>query len=240
MTDKTAIIQELAPTGTLRVAVNTSNGVLVQLAEDGTIMGIVSVLGPELARSLDLPVQLIPYKRPSDVFEDVANNAWDVCFLAIEPERAAEISFTKPYVEIDGTFLVLENSPHHHATEMDRPGIRIGVGKGSAYELFLSRTYKQASLDKTASASSSGETLQRGELDAIAGVRQALDKMAAKFGGMRVMEDRFMAIGQAAGVPKGRPVAHAYLESFIAAAKASGLTKRALAESGQDPRCAAP
>lgn len=239
MTDSAAI-KELAPTGTLRVAVNTSNSVLVQLDDSGGLAGIVPALARELARSLDLPLDLIPYKRPGDVFAAVASHAWDVCFLAIEPERAAEIDFTAPYVQIDGTYLIRQDAPYTQAAELDRAGIRIGVGAGSAYELFLSRTVTAATVVKTASASAAAEMLQRGEIDAVGGVRQSLDGTARRLGGMRVMTDRFMSIGQAAGVPKGRALAHACLEHFIREAKASGLVVRALTESGQDPGAAAP
>jgi polar amino acid transport system substrate-binding protein len=240
VTTETAIIHELAPTGTLRVAVNTSNIVLVQVAEDGTLSGIVPALARELATRSKLELELIAYKRPGEVFAATASNAWDVCFLAIEPERAAEISFTAPYVLIDGTYLVPTSSPIQSAAEMDRGGIRIGVGTGSAYELFLTRTLQSASLIRTAAASTSGDMLERGEIDAIAGVRQALDRMAKSRDGMRVLSDSFMAIGQAAGVPRGRPQAHSYLEAFISDMKASGFVADALEASGQDRRAAAP
>jgi polar amino acid transport system substrate-binding protein len=240
VTIASAVVEEIAPTGTLRVAVNTSNIVLVQVAEDGTLSGIVPALARELAGRLQVPLELIAYKRPGDVFAATTSNAWDVCFLAIEPERATDIAFTEPYVLIDGTYLVRDPSPFRSASEMDRPGMRIGVGTGSAYELFLTRTLQSASLIRTAAASTSGEMLQRGEIDAIAGVRQALDRMAQKLGGMRVLPDRFMAIGQAAGMPHGRPKAHAALEAFIRDMKSSGFVADALEASGQDRRAAAP
>ena len=232
-------VAELAPTGTLRVAVNTGNIVLVQVAADGSLSGIVATLAAELARRLGVPLALLPYKRPGEVAAAAADNAWDVCFLAVEPARAVAIAFTEPYLLIDGTYLVTADSPLAKVAELDRVGCRIGVGKGTAYDLYLTRTLQAATLVRTETGSGSGPMLLRGEVDAVAGVRQALDRMARELGGVRVMPDRFMAIGQAAGVPHGRPAAHVFVEAFIREAKATGLVRQALVDSGQDPGAAA-
>src|SRR5207253_6447676 len=94
----------------------------------------------ELGRRLGLPLELVPFDAAGKVFEALKAGAWDIAFLAIEPVRAAEIAFTAPYVIIEGVYMVPTNSPLKTVAEVDRDGIRIAVNKGSAYDLFLTRT----------------------------------------------------------------------------------------------------
>jgi len=50
-----------------------------------------------------------------------------------------------PLTEIEATYLVPAGSPIKSVSEVDRPGIRIVSPAKSAYDLYLSRTIKQAS-----------------------------------------------------------------------------------------------
>ena len=80
--------------------------------------------------------------------------AWDVCFLAIDPLRATEIAFTTPYVVIEGVYMVARRfAASARNDEMwIAAGTRVGVIVGSAYDLFLSRELKQATIVRAADA----------------------------------------------------------------------------------------
>jgi polar amino acid transport system substrate-binding protein len=183
----------------------------------------------------------VPFEAAGKVFEALKTNAWDVAFLAIEPVRAAEIDFTPPYVLIEGTYMVPVNSPLKTIEDVDRPGVRIAVGRGSAYDLYLTRTLKHATLVRPETGGGANIDLFRKEkLDAAAGVKQPLVAYAKTDPNVRVMDGRFMEIRQAMGTPKGRAAAAAYLRTFIEDMKASGFVAEALKRSNQLDAAVAP
>jgi polar amino acid transport system substrate-binding protein len=171
------------------------------------------------------------------VFEALKRGAWDIGFLAIEPVRAAEIDFTAAYVIIEGVYMVPQDSALKTVADVDREGVRIAVNKGSAYDLYLSRTLKHATLHR----SDDGIAQFKNErLEAAGGVRQPLVEYAKTDPGVRVMDGRFMAIQQAMGTPKGRTAAVAYLRAFVEEMKASGFVADALKRSNQPDAAVAP
>ena len=166
------------------------------------------------------------------MFDAVKAAAWDVAFLAIDPGRADQISFTAPYIEIEGTYLVPSGSTVHALGDVDRAGVRIGVSEKSAYDLFLSRSLQHAQLVHAPDPNSAFELIVSGKVDVIAGVRQHLVANSQKLPGSRVLEGRFMSIQQALGIPKDRDAGAAYLRQFIEEVKASGLVDRVMEKAG--------
>ena len=228
--DPTVAVSELAPTGKLRVAINFGNPVLAgRDAATGEPCGISVDLARELARRLDVAIELVPYDAAGKVVEGLKSQAWDVCFLAIDPLRAADISFTAPYAVIEGVYLVAEASPIRSNAEVDHPGARVGVIVGSAYDLFLSRELKQATIVRAASSDAVMELWVAGELDSVAGVKPQLEADARRISGLRMLPGRFMAINQAMGTPRGREAGASYLRDFVNEMKTSGFVARAFA-----------
>jgi polar amino acid transport system substrate-binding protein len=234
------VARELAPTGTLRAAINYGNPVLAQKSASGEPGGVSVELARELGKRLGVPVELVFFDAAGKMFEAVKAGAWDVAFLAIDPVRAAEIAFTQPYVLIEGTYLVAQNSPVRAIDDVDREGLRVSVGQGSAYDLFLSRALKKAMLVRAPTSAAAIELFARGGLDAAAGVKQPLVAFAAANPGFRVIEGRFMVIEQAMATPRGREGAHAHLRSFIDEMKTSGMVAGALQRSNQPDATVAP
>ena len=228
-------LKELAPTGTLRAAINFGNGVLAQKGPNGEPRGISADLAAALAKRLGVPLQFVTFQAAGKVFEALAANKVDVGFIAIEPARATDVAFTAPYVIIEGTYMVRNDSPLRDVGDVDRAGIRIGVGLASVYDLYLTRTLKHATLvrAKVGGAAAGIPVFLDQKLDAAAGVRQPLDDYAKDHPGFRVMTGAFEQIGQAMGTPKGRPAAAAYLHGFVEEMKASGFVADALKRSGQ-------
>jgi len=237
----TEIVKSLAPTGTLRVAMNYGNGVLAQKdPATGEARGVSAELARALGKRLGVPVLFVPYDAAGKVTDALKSGAWDLAFLAIDPQRAREIDFTPPYVLIEGTYLVRAESPLRAAEEVDRPGVRIAVAKGAAYELYLTRTLKHATLVREPSGRDAFALFLKEGLDAAAGVKQAVVAFVASQPGLRALPGRFMGIEQAMCVPKGRGGALAYLTSFIEEMKASGFVLDALKQSGQGDAAVAP
>lgn len=226
----------LVPTGRLRAAINLGNSVLAQRdAASGELGGVSVVLANELGARLGVPVELVTYRSAGMVFDAVERDEWDIAFLAIEPERAEKVFFSQPYVYIDGTYLVRADSPFVGIGDLDRAGVTIAVGRGAAYDLFLTRNLSNATLVRIPTSPEAIATFKAGSTDAVAGVRQNLVDATRGDNQYRVLDDRFMQIGQGIAVPNARTAASAdYVDSFVEEMKATGRVRTALDASGQD------
>lgn len=236
------VMKELAPTGKLRAGINTGNAVLAQKSAAGELAGISVDLARELGKRLGVPVELIEFKAAGESFAAMGKGQTDIAFFAIEPKRAAEVTFSPPYAVIDGAYMVAKDSPLQTPADVDRPGIRVGVGLGSAYDLFLTRTLKNATIvrAKVGGGQASIDLFYSEKLDAAAGVRQPLEAHAKTDPNVRVMKEPFMAIQQAMGVPPYRPAAARYVRDFIEEMKKNGFVAAGLKRSGQSPGLVAP
>jgi polar amino acid transport system substrate-binding protein len=233
-------VKDLAPTGTLRAAINAGNVVLVQKDGNGGVRGITVDLAHELARRLGLPVDLHVYETAGKVTDAVKAGEWDIGFIAIEPVRAALIGFTAPYVIIEGTYMVGADSTLKSIADVDHDGVRIAVSKGSAYDLFLTRTLQHATLVHYPSPPLALQGFLTDKLDAAAGVKQQLVQFSKANPNVRVMDGHFQDIREAMGTPLGRDTGLKYLHGFVEEMKASGFVKNALERAGQPTDLAAP
>ena len=232
------IINEFAPSGRLRAAINLGNMVLAQTGANGEPAGITVDLARELGRRLGVGVELATFDGAGKAFDALRSGVTDIGFLAIEPARAAEVDFTSPYVLIEGTYMVPKDSALKVIEDVDRSGVRIAVNKGSAYDLYLTRTLKHATLMRHDTDGIG--MFKRDKLEAAGGVRQPLESYAKQDPSVRVMAGRFMAIQQAMGMPKGRGAAPDYLRGFVEEMKASGFVADALKRSNQPDAVVAP
>jgi polar amino acid transport system substrate-binding protein len=232
------VVKELAPTGKLRVALNLGNIVLVQ-ADPPTAdaRGVSPELAKELGKRLGVPVEFTRFDGAGKAFDAFKGGALDIIFLAIEPVRAAEVDFTPPYVLIEGVYMVPKNSPLKTVADVDREGVRIGVNKGSAYDLFLTRSLKHAQLVR---GESGVDAFVKDKLDAAGGVKQPLVLYAKTHPDVKIMDGRFMEIQQAMGTQKNRPAGSKYLHAFVEEMKKSGFVADALKRSNQPDAAVAP
>lgn len=224
------VVADLAPSGKLRAAINFGNPILA--ARDpagGDPRGVSVDLSRELARRLGVPLEFVTYDAAGRVVEGLKSGAWDVAYVAIDPARAVDIAYSPPYVVIEGAYLVRENSPIRSNAEVDRAGVRIAVGKGSAYDLFLTRTLKQATILRAPTSPAVVDYFLAERLEVAAGVRQQLEMDAKRVPGLRMLDGRFMVINQAMGTPRARAAGARYLATFVEEMKASGFVAQALA-----------
>lgn len=235
------VLRELAPQGRIRVAINYGNPVLAHPdPATGEPRGVSVDLAALLGAKLGVPVEHVTFDAAGKVFEAMKSAAWDVAFLAIDPVRAEQIAFTAPYVLIEGSYLVRQDSPLRTVADADRAGVRIAVGRGAAYDLYLSRALSHATLVRADTSAAAVDLFVKSGLDAAAGVRQPLLAYAAAHPGYRVIDGRFTAIEQAMGTPRGRDAGLAYLRGFVEDAKRSGFVATALARHGQRDAAVAP
>jgi len=229
-----AIARGIAPTGVLRAAINIGNPILATRAPGAAAPRGVSVdMATELARRLAVPLELVVVPSAGRAVEVMRAENADIGFFAVDAARGQGIDFTSPYVEIEGAYLVQENSPIRTNEEVDSRGVRIAVGLNSVYDLFLRREIRQASLVRVASSPQVVEEFMRQRLEVAAGVRQQLEADMRRFQGLRMLPDRFMVIRQAMGLGAERdPAALSYLISFVEELKASGFMAEALARHG--------
>lgn len=231
VTPTPAVVAELAPTGVLRAGINLSNFLLVTgRAANGDPQGIAPDMAGEVAARLGVPVRLIPYESPGKLADAVAD--WDVGLIGAEPARAEQITFTAAYLEIEATYLVPVGSTIRRVDEVDRKGVRIAIAARSAYDLYLSRSLRNAELVRTNGLDASYELFVRERLDALAGLRPRLAQDVEKLPGARVLDGRFTAVQQAIGTPKARAASAAFLAAFVEEAKASGLVARLIQRHG--------
>lgn len=232
---------ELAPIGTLRVALNVANHVLVQKdAQTGATSGITLDIARELGKALNVPVVFTEFNSAKTMFDAFAQGGFDVCFLAIDPVRADQVNFTAPYILIEGSFVVADTSPFTASGELDRPGVRISVAKGSAYDLHLTRTMKSASLVRLVTGDDALQTFVTDKLDAAAGIKGPVKAFIQANSHLRLLEPPFMIIRQAVVTQRRAPAGSDFADRFVAELKAGNFVKVAMVRHGLRDATAAP
>lgn len=222
--------QDIAPTGTLRAVINLGNPILARKdAASGAPVGVSVDLAHALAERLKLPLTLIPVTSAGQSVEWVTQEKADIGFFAIDPVRGQGIAFTSAYVQIEGSYLVRQASPLQNNEEVDQAKHCVVVGKGSAYDLFLTRELKQAQLVKAPTSPEVVSFFMNSPCEVAAGVKQQLEFDARQTPGVRLLPGRFMVIAQAMGLPKSRSAsAQQQLSRFVQDMKSSGFVAAAL------------
>jgi len=196
------LAKEIAPKGTLRAVINYGNPILARKdSATGTPMGVSVDLAQALAKQLSVPLTLIAVESAGKSVEAVTQGQADIGFFAIDPVRGKGIAFTPPYVLIEGSYLVKQGSPLTNNAEVDQAKHTVVVGKGSAYDLFLTRELKEAQLVRAPTSPLVVPFFLNGTYDVAAGVKQQLESDARKTEGLRLLPGRFMVIEQAMGQP---------------------------------------
>ena len=229
------------PTGRLRASINLGNPILAGRNPAGEPVGVSIDLAREFARRLGVEIELVVFDTAGKSVDAVTAEQADIGFFAIDPVRGAGIAFTAPYVLIEGAYLVKQESPLQSNDEVDQAAHRVAVGKGSAYDLYLTRELQHAQIVRAPSSPAVVDTFLEQGLEVAAGVRQQLESDARRLSGLRLLPGRFMVIRQAMGLPKGRdPRAAALLSAFVEDVKANGFVADALARHGIQGASVAP
>jgi polar amino acid transport system substrate-binding protein len=241
MTTPADVVSSFTPAGALRASINLGNPILAGRDAAGEPCGVSVDLARAFAQRLGVSLELVVFDTAGKSVQAVTDEQADIGFFAIDPLRGEGISFTAPYVLIEGCYLVRNGSPIRANDEVDRAGRTVVVGQGSAYDLFLTRELKHASIARAPTSPAVVDTFIELNADVAAGVKQQLEADAQRRGGLRLLDGRFMVIQQAMGTPKGRgAAAAACLAQFIEEMKASGFVAAALARHGIEGASVAP
>jgi polar amino acid transport system substrate-binding protein len=237
-----AVLQQLAPTGKLRIAIAVAPSPSAQFAvKDGDgFKGVAVTLGQALAKKLGVPDQIVPHQASGEIQNSAADNKWDVAFLPVDAERKKFVDFGSAYHLLQSTFLVGPNSKMHSVKDADA----VGVGIGGVANTATFRAAK-ASTPKATHIEFSGVDLavaaiNEGKIDAIALSRESLAGLVDKIPGSRILDDAFLNSTTAVCVPKGKPAALDYVSAFIEEAKAASLVRKSLDEMGLKSSIVAP
>ena len=224
---------ETAVAGVLTVAINFGNPILAYRDEQGAPAGVSVEIARRIASDIALECRLVTFDAAKDATAAVGAGDCDLGFFAADPARAEMVAFTRPYLAIQGNYLVRDGSAYLCNEDIDQKGVQIGVGRGSAYDLFLTRNLRKATLVRESTSPQVVDTFLRLDLDVAAGVRGQLEADAARLGGLRLIEPCFMLIQQALGVPKAfEPGLLDWLNAFIERSLADGFIAEALKRHG--------
>ncbi|MBW6398378.1 transporter substrate-binding domain-containing protein [Roseomonas sp. HJA6] len=235
------IVSQIAPHGVLRAGINLSNFLLVTGRDEfGNPVGVSPDMAGAVAARLGVPLRLVPYASPGLLADAAGTDAWDIGLIGAEPQRAQTIAFTAAYTEIEATFLVPAGSSIASIVEVDRPGVRIASTARAAYDLWLERNIRQATLLRAEGLDGALRLFLDEKLEALAGLRPRLLKDVATLPGARILDGQFSAVQQAIGTARGNDAAAAFLHGFVEEAKASGLVASLIAKHGVQGLSVAP
>ena len=231
---RTELQRLFAPTGALRASINLGNPILANRdAQTGQPLGVSIDLAAGVAERLGLPLALVVFEKAAESVDAIGKGTADIGFFAIDPQRGADIAFTPPYVLIEGAYVVRQDAPLHSNDEVDRVGHRVTVGKGSAYDLYLSRHLQHAEIVRAPSSPDVVPMFLSENHEVAAGVKQQLEADARRTPGLRLLPGHFMIIRQAMGVAKARgDLAARWLSDYVEAQKANGFVAQALERHG--------
>jgi len=227
-----AVRQALAPTGKLRVAVYPGSPTSMVKDASGETRGVTWDLGQALAARLGVPFEPVVFPRTAEVIEGLKSGKADMTVTNATPARAKDLDFAPPLLAIEQGYLVPAGSKLARATEVERPGVRVGVTKGSTTEGILTRQAKGMTLVPAPSLKGAAEMLSSGKLDAYATNKAILAELSDRLPGSRILEGRFGVEHMAIGIPKGRDAGLAYLRRFADEARADGTVRKAVERSG--------
>ena len=226
---------DLAPTGTLRATFIDANSAQAKAdPKTGAVSGPAADLTRALAQQLGVPFTIKPARGVAGVLESVKSGEADIGFLAYDAVRATEVDFSQTYILAQNTYLVPENSSIHVVADVDKPGIRVGVGARDAGDYFLTRTLKHATLKRNEAGTTDVALawLKAGEVDVYAGNRQRMSEAVARMPGLRLTPDNFYGVEQCIIVAKGSAAKLAIVNRFLDDARSSGAIAASIERAG--------
>ena len=230
------VSRELAPTGSLRVAIAVGPAASTFWATrdpaSGEARGVTVELAKAAAATLHVPLKLIEYQNSGEIVAATATNAWDISFMPADAERAKFVDQGPPYVVYESTYLVRAGSDVRAIADVDRPGIQVGAIAGTATSRTVGRSLKHAVLTTFPNPEAAAELLGHGRLDALAMGTEALNDLAKSLPGTRVLDEPVQSTGVVVTVPKNRPAARDWAARFIEQAKEDGTVRRAFDSAG--------
>ena len=120
--------------------------------------------------------------------------------------------------------------------DVDQHGIRIAVSERSAYDLYLTRTLQHAELVRAKGLGGALELYRGEKLDALAGLRPALNEDVKKLPGTVILDGRYTTVQQAIGTQIRNTASAAFLQDFVTEAIDNGIVARFIKKHGVEGR----
>jgi len=235
------VIDALAPKGVLRAGINMANFLLVSgKGPDGILEGVSPDLARKIAVEIDVPCEMIPYESPGELADAVNDDEWDIANIAAEAERARQIDFSLPYVQIDANFLTHKDAAFINNADIDKDGVRIAAYERSAYDLWLTENFTSATMIRSESIARSHQDFRDGKADVLASLKPKLLEEIAASDCFRIIEPAFTGIKQSVGIKKGNPDARQFLDDLIAELIGSGFIETLMKKYGVDEKLSIP
>lgn len=239
----TASVSDVAPTGTLRVAIGVGPAPSAFWAThdaSGKPRGVTVELAKAAAEKLRVPLQLVEYPNSGEITAAASKGAWDISFMPGDPEREKFIDPGPAYVVYESSYLVRAGSDIRNAAEVDRAGTRVGAVEGTSTSRTVAKSLKHATLSLYPKPDAAVELLGKGQLDALAMGRESLVDFSKKMPGTRLLDEVIQSTGVVIVVPKDRPAARQWAARFLEEAKRDGTVRRALDGAGFTNAAVAP
>jgi polar amino acid transport system substrate-binding protein len=237
-------INEIAPTGKLRVAIAISPAPGPFWAgrdpKTGEPKGVAIDLGRAMAAKLGVLAELVVFENSGAITDSAASGAWDVTFVPMDPERAKKLDFGPVYNIGESTFLVRVGAPIEKLEDVDKAGVKVVGVKDTTTIRATGAWLKNTKVVGVANVEAIMAQLKSGEADAFAMSREALSDLAKTLPGSHVLPGFFFQAKTATAVPKNKPATLAFVTAFIAEAKASGLIRKSFDDHGFGDQAVAP
>jgi len=227
-----AISSEIAPLGKLRVATNGGNPQLVTRTPDGKMVGGVALdVGKFIAEKLGVPFELVAYTNADAYTQSFGKGEWDIGFGTRTPLVAEKADFGPDLILVDFMYVAAPGREFADAGQVDRPGIKIGVGRNSGPDQFLSRTLKSAELVRPGGGGA--VALRSGKADVWAANASNVQGIADALPGAKIVPGAFTTEQYTVALPKGRSsAAQAKLAEIVNEAKKTGVVRKAIEQPG--------
>jgi polar amino acid transport system substrate-binding protein len=223
----------LAPTGKLRAGTFPSSPLsMVRDSRTGEMHGLCMDLGKELANRLGVPFEQVNYQRIAEVIEAMKTGDVDFTVSNATPARAAHVAFSQTLISLELGYLVPAASPIATISDVDKPGLRVGVTQGSTSQGTIPKLLPNATVVPAENSQRAIEMLERREFDLFATNKPTLFEMSDLMPGARVLDGRWGVEHIAIAIPKGREAAMEYMRGFVEEAQTSGLLSEAVEHAG--------
>ncbi|HWN50990.1 MAG TPA: transporter substrate-binding domain-containing protein [Xanthobacteraceae bacterium] len=166
--DASSSTRDIAPTGTLRVAIAVGPAASTFWATrdpaSGEARGVTVELAKAAAAKLHVPLRLVEYQNSGEIAAAAAKDAWDISFMPADAEREKFVDQGPPYVVYESTYLVRAGSDIKALGDVDRRGIRVGAIEGTATSRTVAKSLRRASLATFPKPEAAAGLLGKGEL----------------------------------------------------------------------------
>jgi polar amino acid transport system substrate-binding protein len=237
------ILKQLVPTGTLRVGVAYAPAptpIFVAKDAAGDVHGVPLDLGNALAKTLDVPVEIVVVATTAELTDACSSGAIDIGFMPADDERRTRVDFSPPYFVIESTYLVAGSSAIEALADVDRREVTVVGIAGSTTMRAANRSLKSAKVVQAKSVEEAMGMMRAGTAQAFALTHDALPTLQKQLPGSRILDGAFQTTGVAIAVQKNRPAALTYIKDFIESAKLDGVIRRAFDDVGLNLLSVAP